>query len=246
MPVGAAIGGATVASAGLGYLGAGKQADATRAGANAAAAAERYKIDRSLAASRPVRDVGNAAMNALASLYIPDWSGLKVNEDGKGGADYRLGKLRPNAFQQLPWNKFLLEQSNDQLQNAFGQAGSPVGGNAMRALGQNTYQSILSDSVNPLMQLAGFGPAGAGMAGNAIAGDQTGAIRMAQGNNQAAAIGGQYGSINNALQGGLSNYLTYNALNPSGWNTPGAMTPNVVAPDGLKYWGATPNAGVKF
>jgi len=76
MGAGAVIG--TVGSVAAGVIGADKQGDAMRDAANTSAGVERWKTEESMALSQPMRDVGYAAMNTLASAYLPDWEGLHV------------------------------------------------------------------------------------------------------------------------------------------------------------------------
>lgn len=348
MGVGAVVGGSAI-TAGIGAYSAKKAGDATKDAAKSSADAERYRVDRSLAMGQPMRDVGYQAMNTLASLYIPGYSGMDLPDDYSGGGNQntapwavelglaeptgrgwtgdwtekflsggllqdmatkfgdgrnvsgttlrkemqrwagdqfggkidikdkhldpvhrmlwlnrgrwgeladeqlaaqdqisssgRLAPISPSDIEALPWNNYLLERSNDQIQSRAGMTGSPVGGNALSAISENTAQLINASTINPLMQLAGFGPSGAGMGVNALAGDQSGQAIYAGGVADANAKTAIGANIAGGINSGIDNWMTYKALNPqpAGWTSPGgAPSSNVFAPDGRKYWGALP------
>lgn len=232
MPAGAAIGGAVIGG-GLGLIGSSKQADAVSDAANAAAGVERWKTEQALAISQPVRDVNYQALNTLASMYIPGWGGMQLPSPGTQTTTTQRNNMfgRPSIFGRtstteqipgeflaaqdpssiatLPWAQELIDRNNAQLMARAGRRGSLMGGNALSALLDNNATNINAMTIDPLFNLAGLSNGGMGAGVNALLANQNGNIAWNAGVGQANAIGAGYSSLNNAIQGGLDNWMTY-------------------------------------
>jgi hypothetical protein len=100
---GAAILGGAAVSGGLGLLGADKAADAAAQGSAQAIAEQRRQFDTLLGLTAPQRNVGNQALNALASAFIPGYTGMQapgagVNAFTVAGAGGKSGGIPSLAF----------------------------------------------------------------------------------------------------------------------------------------------------
>ena len=254
MPVGAGIAISTVVSAGIG-LASSRQASKSIEGSSAAAIAEqRRQFDLILGLTSGGRQVGNEALNTLASLFIPGFEGLNVGGSGgsggsgdSGGSGRDLGqigrliestgffgdsgdgdtsdggtRLAPvdqegiaELFRNLPGVQFEIDQAEKSVGNSFASRGGAFGGNAIRALGDRTGEIASSRVVNNLLQLAGFGPQATGIAANAAANTGTNISGILTGAGFAQAQNAQNtgASVNNAIQGGLNNFLLTQLIN---------------------------------
>ena len=204
----AAIVGGSILSGVIGARGA-KSAASTQVGASTQAIAEqRRQFNTILGLTEPGRQTGNQALNALGSAFIPGFEGVA----GFDAIDQ--GQLA-EIFQNLPGVQFEIDQAEKSVGNSFASRGGAFGGNAIRALGDRTGEIASSRVTNNLLQLAGFGPQATGTAANAAANVGNNVSGLLTGAGFASAQGtlGAAGSINNAIQGGLNNFLLLQALN---------------------------------
>lgn len=210
MPVGAAIGAVgSIASAGIGYMGAKNAANEQAKAAQNALNFQKEVYASNKANLQPWIGTGTNAMYSLASLY-----GLPTpNNPGGGGTNQAW-----EAFKNLPAYTFPFEQGNLALSrqlNAQGRQQSGAQARASQQFGQGlASQYLMSNYVNPLMQLSGQGQSAAGNLANVgtAAGNQVG---QSYGNIGAANASGIVGGTN-ALMGGINNLATYSALANNG------------------------------
>ncbi len=219
MAASAIIAGGAILAGVIGAQGA-KSAAGDIAGGNAAAIAEqRRQFDLILGLTEPGRQTGNQALNALGSAFIPGF-------EGTAGFDAIDSEQLSEIFRNLPGTEFAVAEAEKSVGNSFASRGGAFGGNAIRALGDRTA-NLASDRVfNNLLELAGFGPRATGTAANAAtnAGNNISGLLSGAGFAQAQGTLGAAGSINNAIQGGLNNFLLMNALN-SGSGGDGSRPP---------------------
>ena len=245
MGIETAILGGSIIGGGLGLLGAREQADAAQSGIDFS---ER-QFNTILDLTQPQRDVSNAALNTLASAFIPGFAGISAgNQPNTPNIDPQLirrlglpltesppgvsrGTLEPvdanalsDIFRNLPGSEFAVNEAERAVGNSFASRGGAFSGDAIRALGDRV-SNIASDRVfNSLFQLAGFGPGATNTASSAAlsTGNSVASLLGAQGAARASGLG----SVNNAVQGGLSNFLLLDALNSGG----GVVNPAAVGP----------------
>ena len=185
MGIETAIIGGSLISGVLGSKAASKGAKAQQAGYDAATAEQRRQYDTTRQDYAPWREAGAAA----------------------------LGRLQDptTSFEASPGYEFRRGEGQRDLGNIFGgvRAG---GGNAMRALVDYNQNMASNEFGNWWNRQAGL--AGAGQ--NAVGGTaQAGALAsgnisnnmIGAGNARASGIQNQYGSWNNALQGGIGNWM---------------------------------------
>ena len=194
---GAAIIGGSLISGYLGNKAADKQADATRDAANQSNALQRYMFDKQYADQAPYREAG---VNALAKI-------------GEGSGGY-------NAFKDSDYYKTAGEYAQRALNRQNSAAGITGGANVMSnsRLGAGLYQNWEDNWYNRLASQAGIGQTSVAQTGAA---GQNAANAMSQGilgagNARASAYGNAYGAMNNAVQGGISNYMLYDYLKKPG------------------------------
>lgn len=330
---------ATVGSAYMGKKAADKQSDAIKSSSNKAIDAENYRTDRAIALTAPNREVGNQALNAYASMFIPGYSGFEKPEYAGGGGGpatggwtppyavgqtvmpsgdwtgdwtndllssgfldyinqkYPDGRNAPGArtlmkemrrfvgqqqgrdpdikdkhLQPLArmltinrgrWGQMVEEQAAvaEQAQNSrfepisaddlsaqyaalpgveFQQneadkavANSAlltgVSGNTIADLSERNRQMAYNTVVPNLANLAGYSATGSANAANIAGSSQIPSIIGNTGVAQANIEGGKYASLNNAIQGGMSNWMMYKGLNPSPVAAPAAPAAPPVA-----------------
>ena len=251
MPVGAGIAIASGISAGVGLVSSRKASKSIAGSSAAAIAEERRQFDLILGLTSGGRQVGNEALNTLASLFIPGFEGLNVGGSGGSGGSGKSGpargqigrliestgffgdsgdgdtsdggtRLEPidqegiaELFRNLPGVQFEIDQAEKSVGNSFASRGGAFGGNAIRALGDRTGEIASSRVVNNLLQLAGFGPQATGTAANAAAnaGTNISGILTGAGFAQAQNAQNTGASVNNAIQGGLNNFLLTQLIN---------------------------------
>jgi len=121
-------------------------------------------------------------------------------------------------FENLPGVDFLVDQSRRGVEASGAAVGDPFGGNVLREIGTQTASLAENQVINRLLQLAGFGPQATGqaVAGSSAASGNISNLLASLGVAQAGGTLGSAGSINNALQGGLNNFLLQQLLNQSG------------------------------
>ena len=211
---GLAILGGSLLSAGAGIFGAKKGAKAQQAASTAGIEEQRRQFDIIQGLTQPGREAGNQALNTLGSAFIPGFEGIA----GFDAIDQ--GQLS-EIFRNLPGTQFALDEVEKSVGNSFASRGGAFGGNAMRALGDRTANFASDRVFNNLLSIAGFGPAATNTAAQSAqnTGNSISQLLANAGNAAASGFQGVAGSINNAVQGGLSNFLLDKYLkqnNPAG------------------------------
>lgn len=204
----AAIIGGSLLSGAAGVIGNKKAASAQRDASAAGIAEQRRQFDIIQGLTQPGREAGNAALNTLGSAFIPGFEGIA------GLSPIGADELSAQ-FNNLPGTQFALEQTEKAVGNSFASRGGAFGGNAIRALGDRV-SNFASDRVfNNLLQIAGFGPGATNTAANSAqnTGNNIANLLTNAGNASASGFQGAAGSINNAVQGGLNNFLLNRFLN---------------------------------
>jgi len=192
LAIGGAILGGSVISGLMGQKSAGKQASAARA----ATAEERRQFDLQWNAQAPYREAG---VNALGGMTQMLEGGMTAEE---------LMRMDPGYL-------FRLQQGTEGVQNVLSAQNRRLGGSGLKALAdyqQGAASQEFQNIFGRYGQVAGFGPPATQTPSNAISQGI-----MAQGTAAAA----PYSAYNNAIQGGLQNYIAYdqnrqfmNALTP--------------------------------
>lgn len=213
--VGAAILGGSVVSGLLGSRAASKQAAATSHAADVATVEQRRQFDLTRQDTAPWREKGVEALNFLSPITQQPMD------------EFQLGE-----FEASPGYQFRTEEGQKGVENylsARGMARSGRGIKEIERFRQGTaadeytnffnrqltqYQQKQADKQNYLANLMNVAGLGQSATNTAVgAGQQTasniGNYAMQAGAGQAQAYGTQYGALNNAIQGGLSNYLAY-------------------------------------
>lgn len=150
----------------------------------------------------PIGGIGTAPIPTGGAVSSGDASGLSLADQ----------------FAELPGAQFIVDESMRNIGNSYAARGGALSGNSLRALqdrGQELTNSLMFDR---LFQLAGFGNPATSTAANAASatGANVSNALINQGNARASGIAGTAQSLNNGLQGGLSNYLLWQQLQPSG------------------------------
>ena len=118
-----------------------------------------------------------------------------------------------------------MDKANDAIQERSALTGSAIGGNALSAISNNTQQMVNQNTFNPLFQLAGFGAQGAQIGANAFAGSNEAQAQYAGGQAQA----NKYANMNNSIQSGIDNFMTYRNLNQQPKTIPHSGNPGAGA-----------------
>lgn len=220
MVAAAVIGGAVVAGAASSYAGS-KEAGAATQAANSTVGENAREFNITQANTLPQRTIG---ANAIAQLS-------KLEGYGPGQVDPTTGAVTgapagtpdASAFTASPGYQFSLDQGEKSINNSLVAQGKGLSGAAVKA-GTSYAQGLASqnynDYVNQLMQQAGLGSAGVSTttaAGTAAAANDSQAYAL-EGNARASAYGTTASGVNNAVQGGTSNYLLSQYLNSSAYN----------------------------
>ena len=204
-----AIIGGSVVSGLIGARGAKKGAEAQTAASNAGIEEQRRQFDIIQGLTAPGRNAGNQALNTLGSAFIPGFEGI-------AGFDAIDQSQLSEIFNNLPGTQFALDQTEKAVGNSFASRGGAFGGNAIRALGDRVSNFASDRTFNNLLQIAGFGPPATATAANSAqnTGNNIAQLLSNAGNAAASGYQGVAGSINNAVQGGLSNWLLAKYLKP--------------------------------
>lgn len=128
----------------------------------------------------------------------------------QGAPDY-------SSFFESPDYQFALKQGLNAVQNSAAAAGGLYSGNALRGItdyGQGLASQQYNNYANRLAAIAGIGQTAANQigVGAVTTGANVGNTLMAAGNARASGIQQGYAGINNAIQGGMSNYLFYRQM----------------------------------
>jgi hypothetical protein len=105
---GAALLGSALVGGASSIIGGGKAADAAEKGTAAGIAEQRRQFDTILGLTAPQRDVGNQALNTLASAFVPGYQGMDVgggNEDAFNQAYQQWRATQPDdrkGFRPIP------------------------------------------------------------------------------------------------------------------------------------------------
>lgn len=197
----AIIGGSSIVSGLLGKKAGDAQADA----ANASVAEQRRQFDLIRQDYAPYLEAGTNALGRLSSASEGDLS----------------------AFQQSPDYNFVRSEGIRDIGNSFARGGLGQSGNALRALtqyNQNLASGEFGNWWNRQAGLAGVGQSSASDLGRlgSWSAQNVGNALMAGGNARASGLS----NINNAIQGGASNFLTYLNSQPNAPNaTSSGMMP---------------------
>ncbi len=197
----------SVVAGGSAVVAANKGADAVTDASTAGITAQERALNTILGLTEPGRQIGNEALNTLGSAFIPGFEGVA------GFDPINQGDLA-DIFKNLPGTQFEIDQAEKAVGNSFASRGGAFGGNAIRALGDRTGEIASSRVTNNLLQLAGFGPQATATASSAAANTGNNISGLLQGAGFAQQQGFQNAGagINNAIQGGLNNFLLMQAL----------------------------------
>lgn len=183
----AAIGGPLISGL-LGKSGADEQADAARAGIGE----QRRQFDLSREDLAPFREASTGALGRLNALSTGDLTG----------------------FQTSPGFEFRRSEGQRDIGSSFAAGGLGKSGNALRALtefNQGLASQEFGNQFQQQLQLAGLG--GQGVQAGVQAGQQTAGNISNLLANQGAARASGLQNINQAIQGGISNFLINRGLN---------------------------------
>ena len=239
----AAVGGSLVSGV-LGARSSDRAADAQVESNQAAIEEQRRQFDTILGLTQPQRDVGNQALNVLASAFIPGFQGLSVSDPSatppnvlaqSPTLNFPFGFEVPNPnfqpatqptsttnqlapinsaalsdiFRNIPGAQFQVDEAVNAIENSAAAAGGTLSGNTLRAISDRSGNIAANTVFNGLGQLAGVGQIGTNNAVNAATnvGNNVSNLLNANGVARASGINDSAASINNAVQGGIMNYL---------------------------------------
>jgi hypothetical protein len=196
---------------------------AAAAGDAAAIAEQRRQFDAIMEMLRPQRDVGNQALNELATTFgytpsggapgAPGSNGIVVNPNGSvdqrvaGGTGDTGGYAN---FMTSPDYQFRRDEGMRDIGNYFGARGGAASGNALRRLAEfnsDTASSEFDKYFNRRAALAGIGQTATnqGVSAASSTGANVSNLLSQQGANRASGIEGQ----TNALTGGIADLLSW-------------------------------------
>lgn len=195
------VAGSSLVSGLLGYNAAGEAADATREGAAGATAEARRQFDTVRSDTAPYRAAGVMSLDALGKLLglVPGYS-------------------PESELIKTPGYQFRLGQGNEALTNIQSKGGYRLGGRAVKEAlryNQDYATGEFGGAVDRLFRLGGFGTSGVNTSASAGANAANTAANASiiAGNAGATGAYGQASAVNNAIQGGLQNYLTWDMYN---------------------------------
>lgn len=222
---GSIIGGASSA------IGASKAAKAAKSAQNTATQESQRQFDLVRQDTAPLRLIGNNAIGQLSKLY----------GYGTPNADGTASNSTPDmtGFFTSPDYTFNLAEGQKAIDRSAAARGGLLSGAAVKA--GTRYASGLaagqfSAYVDRLMQQAGLGNTGIAASANAGANSASliGSAALNAGNTRASAYSGMASGVNNAIQGGLGNYLLSQYMSPSGSTASYPVAMNYTGP---KYAG---------
>ena len=205
MSVAAAVAGGSLISGVLGDRASSRAASAQQASAQMATEEQRRQFDLMRSDTEPYRMAGSAAVGRLGGLY------------GLPGYDSASPE---SILSQVPGYQFRLGEGNKAL-DRFQSSGRITGGRALKEAlryNQDYASGEYGNYLQGLFNLTGQGSSAVNTATNAgqNASSNIGQYQLGAGNAAAQGYMGQAGAWNNAIQGGLQNYMTlsmYNDLN---------------------------------
>lgn len=217
----AAIIGGSLIAGGLGFAAASKQGKALRQGTESSIAEQRRQFDIAQELTAPRREAENAALNELRNIL------------GIGTGEAQIPDLT-----QIPGFEFTRDEALQAVERSAAARGGLASGNTFAALEDRAAglasQNFLTNFLNPLQNLA-LGRSGEAAANRATSlGVNVGNLDVRAGENRASSIGAGFSAINNAFQGGLSNFLLQQQLRGGGTPgfNPGFNQPNQGFPTG--------------
>jgi hypothetical protein len=197
--IAAAIIGSAVVGGTAALVGGSKQAGAIEKGAESSIAEQRRQFDIAQGINAPRIAAEDAARQELMNVL------------GLGSQPFDFSSVN------IPGQQFAMDESQRAVERSAAARGGLVSGGTLaelqnRALGI-TNQNFASNFLNPLLGLAG-GNAGQTAGQQALQlGVNVGNTQQNLATNRANIIGQQFGGVNQAVQGGLSNYLLNQQLN---------------------------------
>lgn len=162
----------------------------------------------------PARGLGNAAIGDINRLY------------GRSADGTSVGAPDMSRFFASPDYQSNVEQNQQALDRSLVSRGRALSGAGVKAgirLASNLASSEFGNYVNRLYSQAGLGQSatGATAAAGSNAANNIGNAYMQNGMNRASAYTMGAQGLNNAVQGGISNYMLYRYLNQGGGVDPG-------------------------
>lgn len=223
MVAAAVIGGAVVA-AGASTIAGNKAASASKDAANSTVGENAREFNLVRADTQGQRQIGANATAQLSKIFGYGPSQVDPNTGAVIGSP--SGTPDMSGFFTSPNYTFALGEGEKSINNSLIAKGGGLSGAAVKA--GTRYASGLAsgnynDYVNQLLQQAGLGSAGvstSAAAGASAAANNSQAYAL-EGNARASAYGSQAAGINNAVQGGVGNYLLSRYLGNSPSNTLG-------------------------
>lgn len=197
--IAAAIIGSAVVGGTAALVAGSKQAGAIEQGAESSIAEQRRQFDIAQGINAPRIAAEDAARQELMNVL------------GLGSQPFDFSSVN------IPGQQFAIDESQRAVERSAAARGGLVSGGTLaelqnRALGI-TNQNFASNFLNPLLGLAG-GNAGQTAGQQALQfGVNVGNTQQNLGTNRANIIGQQFSGVNQAFQGGLSNYLLNQQLN---------------------------------
>lgn len=151
--------------------------------------------------------------------------GVTVDQTGNVVGGQPAGRPDYSAFYNTPDYQFARDQGLQAIQNSAAARGGLFSGNAGRGIvdyASGVASQNYNNYTNRLAALAGIGQTSATNTGNQaiVTGQSIGANMLAAGNARASGIQQGYAGINNAIQGGMSNYLYYQQMQQNPYVTP--------------------------
>ena len=228
LPVAATIGAVgSVASAGIGYLGATSAADKQAQAAQNALDFQQSVYNQNQNNFKPYLSTGSAATYSLGQLYgFPDASGNATQKP-----DY-------SAFYNSPDYQFAQQQGQNATQNVLSAQGNLLSGSGLAALntfGQGLASQQYGNYFNRLLSLSNMGQQSAGALANTStqAANNIGNTYQGIGQAQASGIVGGTNAITGGI-GGATSALQLpalaNYLKTSGASAPGGVNPSSYGP----------------
>ena len=193
--VAAAIVGGAVVTAGASYASSSKASKAAGQASDASVYEQRRQFDLVRRDTAPVRELGAGAIGQLSKLQSGDMSGFYASPD----------------------YNFNLNEGQKAIDRSLAARGQALSGTGVKegvryasGMASNQYSSY----VDRLLQQAGLGNTGIGASASAgmNAANNIGAAYMNAGNAKASAYLQQGQSVNNAVNGGIQNYMLYKYL----------------------------------
>jgi len=174
-------------------------------GADRATEESRRQFDIQREDQLPFIETGQSALARLRSLF-----GLSRGDDPGGAGDFSF-------FEESPGFQFRKEQGEEAVNRSLVARGKALSGQGVKEsirFASGLAAQEFGSFFDRLASLAGIGQKGAAQsaAAGAVSAGQVGRAEIAGGNARASAFAG----LNNAFQGGLSNFLLLQQLNPAG------------------------------